>query len=79
MTFMCVLLIFGHWLDFYQMVMPGLMGGQFAPYAQLSWFEFGIAIGYVGMIVFFVGKALTKQPLVQKFHPFFKESLIHHV
>lgn len=78
-TFVAIIIIFGHWLDFYQMIMPGLMGGKFAPHAQLSWFEFGIAMGYVGMMVLLVGKALAKKPLLQKFHPFFKESVIHHV
>ena len=74
-TFMAVLIIFGHWIDFYQMVMPGTVGGE---NAQLSWYEFGIAIGYVGMIILLTGNALAKRPLVIKYHPFLKESIIHH-
>jgi len=77
-TFVAIIIIFGHWLDFYQMVMPGLMNGKFAEHAQLSWFEYGIAIGYVGLIIYCTGLALTKRPLVPKYHPFLKESIIHH-
>ena len=74
LTFAAVIIIFGHWLDFYQMVMPGTVGEK----AQLSWYEFGIAIGYVGLIIFLTGRALEKRPLVSKFHPFLKESIVHH-
>jgi hypothetical protein len=74
-TFTAILIIFGHWIDFYQMVMPGTVGGE---HAHLSWFEFGIAIGYVGLIILLTGRALTKRSLVIKHHPFLKESIIHH-
>jgi len=74
LTFAAVIIIFGHWIDFYQMVMPGTVG----EHAQLSWYEFGIAIGYVGMIIWLTGRALEKRPLVARYHPFLKESIIHH-
>lgn len=77
-TFVAIIIIFGHWLDFYQMVMPGLMGGKFIGHEQLSWFEYGIAIGYVGLIIYCTGLALAKRPLVPLYHPFLKESIIHH-
>jgi hypothetical protein len=73
-TFMAVLIIFGHWLDMYLQVMPGPLGDH----ASLGWFELGIATGYVGMIVWLVGRALEKAPLVAIHHPFLKESVIHH-
>jgi hypothetical protein len=73
MTFMGVLIIFGHWIDFYQMVMPGTV--KYHP--QLSWFEFGIPLGFVGVIMWGFGRYLSKVPLVQKNHPFLKESIIH--
>lgn len=75
MTFAAIIIIFGHWLDFFLMVMPGPMGDH----ATISWFELGIAAGYVGMIVWLVGRALEKAPLVPLHHPFLKESIIHHV
>lgn len=73
-TFMAVLIIAGHWIDFYLMVMPKPLG----QHAHLGWFELGIAAGYVGMIIWLGGKALEKAPLVPLHHPFLKESVIHH-
>jgi len=74
MTFMAVLIIFGHWIDFYQMVMGSVRKDD----ATLSWLDFGIAAFFIGMIIFFVGKSLASKPLIAKYHPFIKESIIHH-
>lgn len=74
LTFMSVLLILGHWIDFYQMVMPGTIGNDYS----LGWFEFGILALYAGLLMYFVGRALAKAPLVPKYHPYLKESIIHH-
>lgn len=74
-TFMAILIIVGHWVDFYLMVMPGPLG----EHAHISWFEIGIALGFVGLIIWLTGKALEKAPLVPMHHPFLKESIIHHV
>jgi hypothetical protein len=74
LTVVAVLIIFGHWIDFFQMVMPGSVGEHF----NLSWLEFGILIFYVGLILFFVGKSLAKKPLMAMHHPFIRESVIHH-
>ncbi len=74
LTFMCVLIIFGHWLDFYQMVMPGTV----KQHPHMSWFEFGIPLGFVGIIMWGVGRYLSKVSLTAKNHPFLKESIIHH-
>ena len=74
MTFMAVLIIFGHWVDFYQMVMGSVRKDD----STLSWLDFGIAAFFIGMIIFFVGKSLASKPLIAKYHPFIKESIIHH-
>jgi hypothetical protein len=74
MAFMAVLIIFGHWMDFNQMVMASVS----RDHVTLSWLDFGIAALFVGMMIFFVGKALAKVPLIAKNHPFLKESIIHH-
>lgn len=74
LTFLAVLIILGHWIDFYQMVMPGTVHEHYS----LGWFEFGILALYAGLIMLFVGRGLAKKPLVAKFHPFIKESTIHH-
>lgn len=73
-TFMAILIIFGHWLDFYQMIHASL----FPDHVTLNLFDFGVAAGFVGLIMFAVGRALTKAPLVAQNHPFIKESIIHH-
>jgi hypothetical protein len=79
---MACVIIFGHWLDFFQMTQPGIVnnahhaGKHMSP--TLGWFEFGIAAGFVGLLMWQVGNALTKAPLVAKYHPFLKESVIHH-
>jgi hypothetical protein len=73
-TFMSVALLFGHWLDFYQMVF-----GSISPYhVPLNLFDFGIAAGFIGLILWHTGRVLNKYPLLAKNHPFFKESIIHH-
>ena len=74
MTFMCVLILLGHWLDFFQMVMPGTVGEHY----NLGWYEWGILALFIGLVMHFVGKSLTKSPMVPKYHPFLKESIMHH-
>jgi len=73
-TFMGVLIVFGHWVDFYQMVMGSIRKES----ATLSWFDFGTAAFFIGMIIFFVSRSLASKPLTAKYHPFFKESIVHH-
>jgi len=74
-AFMAVLIIFGHWIDFYQMIMGSLIKEK----VELGWLDFGILSLFVGMMIFFVGRALASKPLVPKYHPFLKESIIHQV
>ena len=74
-TFMAVLILFGHWLDFYQMVMGSLSKEQ----VTLGWLDFGILSLFVGLMIFFVGKSLASKPLIPKYHPFLKESVIHQI
>jgi len=73
-VFMASLIICGHWLDFYQMVMASLS----KEHVRLNLYDFGVAAGFVGLIMWSTGNALTKRSLLAKNHPFFKESIIHH-
>ncbi|HTD95032.1 MAG TPA: hypothetical protein VK644_14505 [Chitinophagaceae bacterium] len=80
MTFMSLLLIFGHWLDLFQMVFPGPLtdpktGESHVP---MLLYDFGVMLGFIGLIMFVTGRALAKAPLLAKNHPLVKESLIHH-
>lgn len=74
MTFMAVFILFGHWLDFYQMV----FGGPFSDHVQMGLVDFGIAAGFIGVIMFTTARELSKRSMFVKNHPFFKETIIHH-
>jgi hypothetical protein len=45
---------------------------------KLNLFDFGVAAGFVGLIMFATGRAMAKYPLLARNHPFIKESIIHH-
>jgi Ni/Fe-hydrogenase subunit HybB-like protein len=75
MTFMAILILFGHWLDFFQMVFPGPMGGNFMP-TMLA--DFGVGLGFVGLIMFVTARSMASAPLIARNHPLIKESVIHH-
>jgi hypothetical protein len=74
MTFISIVILFGHWLDYYQQVFASL----FPQHVELSLFDFGVAAGFVGLLMYSTGNALSKYPLLAKNHPFVKESIIHH-
>jgi hypothetical protein len=73
-TFMAVLIIFGHWIDYYQQI----MGSISKEHVTLGWLDFGILSLFVGMMILGVSKALASKPLIPVHHPFLKESIIHH-
>ena len=68
-----VLILLGHWIDFYQMIMPTLVGENW----HIGWFEIGMLCGFVGLIIFLVSNKLTKAPLVPQNNPLLKETIIH--
>ena len=74
-AFMAVLILFGHWIDFYQMVMGSLM----KEHVTLGWLDFGILFFFVGVMILMVARSLASKPLIAKYHPFLKESIIHQV
>ena len=74
MTFVAIMIIFGHWIDFYQMVMPGTLH----EHAQLKPFEFGVPCLFIGIIMWGVGRYISTNSLLAKNNPFLKESMIHH-
>lgn len=79
-TFMAVLIIFGHWLDFYQMITPGPLKELGKESNTIGHFVYslGIGAGFLGLVIFLTGKYLTKAKLLPKNHPLVKESIIHH-
>ena len=80
LTMMAALLLFGHWLDFYQMVMPGVMKDPETQQTHVPNMlaDIGIALGFVGLIMYVTARSLAKHPLIAKNHPFLKESIVHH-
>jgi hypothetical protein len=56
------------------MVFPGPM----PDHVPMLLYDIGVGLGFVGLIMFLVGRGLTKAPMLAKNHPFVKESVIHH-
>ena len=73
-TIMSLVILFGHWLDFHQMIFASVA----KDHVEMNLFDFGIALGFVGIIMLITGNVLSKYPLVSQNHPFTKESIIHH-
>ena len=72
-SFMALIIIFGHWLDFFIMTMPGPLGTHW----HLSWYELGIFAGFVGIMITSVSRTLAKSSLVPNNHPLLKEAILH--
>lgn len=74
LAFMCVIILIGHWLDLFVMIMPGTMKET----GSIGLFEIGMPLLYFGVFGLVVSMVLSRAPLVAKNHPYFKESLQHH-
>jgi hypothetical protein len=58
-----------------KMVMPVTVKYQ----PHLSWFELGIPLGFVGLIMWGVSRFASKVSMTAINNPFLKESIIHQV
>lgn len=69
-----IVILFGHYIDFFNMIMPATVGDQ--------WFigipEIGALMFFLGLFIFVVFSALTKAPLVPKRNPLIEESKHFH-
>ena len=74
-----IIVVCGHWVDYYQMIMPGVFEFGVASGSGFGILEIGIALGFVGLFTFTLLNALSKKPLIAKNHPFLQESLHHHL
>ena len=72
-TFMAMIIIFGHWLDFFQMIMPGPLGENW----HINWYEIGIFMGFAGVLIFSVSRTLAKSSLVPSNNLLLKETAVH--
>jgi hypothetical protein len=75
MTMTGVIIVVGHWLDVFQMVMPGTVKADWG----IGVLEVGLFLGFLGLFLFVVHSALAKAPLVAKNHPYLEEAKHHHV
>jgi hypothetical protein len=71
----CPIVIVGHWLDFYNMITPGVMKKD----GGIGLLEIGLMLVFAAAFLFVVLSALSKHPLVAKNHPMMEESLNHHI
>jgi len=69
-----IIILFGHYIDFFNMIMPATVGDQ--------WFigipEISSIFFFFGLFIYVVFSALTKAPLVPKRNPFIEESKHFH-
>ena len=69
-----VVILLGHYIDFFIMIMPGTVGDQ--------WFigvsEIASVLFFLGLFIYVVFTALTKAPLLPKRNPFIEESKHFH-
>jgi hypothetical protein len=70
-----IIILCGHWLDVFLMVMPGTLGAH----AGIGWIEIGTMLGFLGAFLFVTFSDLAKAALVPKNHPMLPESLHHHI
>ncbi|WP_140484720.1 quinol:cytochrome C oxidoreductase [Flavobacterium sp. GSA192] len=69
-----IVILAGHYIDFFNMIMPGTVGDQ--------WFigvpEISSVLFFLGLFIFTVFTALTKTPLLAKRNPYIEESKHFH-
>ena len=69
-----IVILCGHYIDFFNMIMPATVGDQ--------WFigagEIGAILFFLGLFIFVVFTALTKAPLMLKRNPYLEESKHFH-
>ncbi len=68
----CVVLLVGHWLDLYLLIMPEIWSRPMAGPLEAI-----IPLGYAGLFVYLVSRALAQAPLVPLHDPYLSESLNH--
>jgi hypothetical protein len=74
LTIVGTIIFIGHWLDVVMMVMPGTVGHH---WTGISWMEFGVFLGFLGLFINVLLRNLASRPLLVKNHPFLDEALHH--
>ena len=71
----CPVVLFGHFIDFYLMVTPGVLKEN----GGFGFLEIGILMIFLSAFLYVVLNGLKKLPLVAKNHPMLEESLYHDI
>jgi hypothetical protein len=79
MVFVGVIIFFGHWLDVFMLITPGVMHHDGLPTGHVGLIEVGTFLGFLGLFLYVVLGALSKRPLLVKNHAYLDESLHHHI
>jgi hypothetical protein len=75
LMFMCIMLILGHWFDFFNEIVTPLV-----PSGGMGLISLGSLLLFTGFAGFVVFAALSRmKDLDSSQHPYYKESLIHHI
>jgi len=69
------IILVGHYLDFFVMIMPGTVGGHW----HLGFVEIGTFLGLGGLFIRVVTKKLASMELTPKNHPMLEESKNFHI
>lgn len=70
----CVLLLVGHWLDLYLLIMPALWDTP-----KIGLFEIPIAVGYAALVYLLFTREVVKAPIVPQHDPVLAYEAEHHV
>ncbi|GJM61684.1 quinol:cytochrome C oxidoreductase [Persicobacter diffluens] len=71
----CPAVIFGHWIDFYLMVAPGILKGN----GGLTFIDLGFFLIFGVAFIWVFLTNLAKSPLVALNHPMMEEAKHHHI
>lgn len=74
-TFVGLVILAGHWMDVYLMVVVGSMG----PTSHFGIFELGVVILVLGVFLRVILGNLAKAPLTPVHHPYLDESIHHEI
>jgi len=69
------IILLGHWVDMYLMVMPGTVGQS----ASIGLLEIGMTMTFAGFFIYWVLHNLSKEGLYPVNHPYLLESVNHDV
>lgn len=69
-----IIVLIGHYLDFYNMIMPATVGDQWS----IGVGEIASVLFFLGLFIYVVFASLAKAPLLAKRNPFIEESKHHH-